>query len=69
MTLASLREVFNTPAWLELKKDDSRITKMIISPVFRDRYGKISVNHLILYAFLNCPDDVEKKSEILYSLF
>ena len=42
---------------------------MISSPVFRDRYGKISVNHLILYAFLNCPDDVEKKSEILYSLF
>lgn len=69
MTLESLRAVLTTPAWIELKQDDSRIAKTLNSSVFHDMNGNISVNYLILYGFLNCPDDVDTKSEILYNLF
>lgn len=69
MTLESLRKVLTTPAWIELKQENSRIAKTLNSSVFHDMNGNISVNHLILYGFLNCPDDADSKSEMLYNLF
>ena len=68
VTLESLRAVFKTPAWAELAQDDSKITKLIKSPVFRNKYGKIDANWLILFGFLHCAGDISHKSEVLYSV-
>lgn len=68
VTLEALRAVFTSEAWAELKQDDSRITKLIKSPVFRNTKGLIDANWLILFGFLNCPGDIEYKSEALYSV-
>ena len=66
ISIESLRAVFTTQAWAELKQDDSRVTKLIKSPVFRNTNGKIDANSLILFGFLHCPGDLEYKSEVLY---
>ena len=39
VTIDSLRRVFTTPAWEELKDDNSRVTKLIKSPVFKNADG------------------------------
>lgn len=66
MSIESLRAVFTTEAWAELKDDNSRITKLVKSPVFKNKDGKIDVNSLVLFGFLHCPGDIEYKSEVLY---
>jgi len=68
VTLEALRKVFLTPAWADLKKEDSRITKLINHAVFANGGGNIDVNSLILFAILNSPGSVEYKSEVLYSV-
>ena len=60
--------MFKSPAWAELSETDSKITKLIKSPVFRNQHGKIDGNWLILFGFLHCPGDIEKKSEVLYTI-
>ena len=57
-----------SPAWAGLAEENSTITKLIKSPVFRNRHGKIDGNWLILFGFLHCPGDIEKKSEVLYGI-
>ena len=68
VTLQALRDVFNTPAWADLKKEasESRITKLISSSVFKSSSGDIDVNTLILFGVLNCPADARHKSQALY---
>lgn len=39
VTIEALRIIFTTPAWEELKMDDSRVTKLIKSPVFKNTKG------------------------------
>ena len=68
VTIESLRQVFKTPAWAELELDDSKITKLIKSPVFRNEKGKIDANYLILFGFLHCAGDISHKSEVLYEV-
>ena len=68
VTLDALRETLVTPAWDELKKEDSRITKVIKSSVFENEKGEISVDYLILFGFLNCPGDIDEKSTALYEI-
>ena len=48
--------------------DDSKITKLINSAVFKDRYQLIDANALILFAVLNCPGAIEYKSEVFYGV-
>ena len=69
VTIDSLRRVFTTPAWEELKDDNSRVTKLIKSPVFKNADGQIDANWLILFGFLHCAGDIEHKSEALYGCF
>ena len=68
MTLESLRDVFISPAWKEIHNDDSKICKLINSPVFKDKRGMIDANYLILFAILNCAGNVEYKSEVFYEV-
>ena len=39
VTIETLRETFLTPAWSELREDDSRITRLITSKVFSHKNG------------------------------
>ena len=68
VTLESLQAMFKSPAWAGLSQTDSKITKLIKSPVFRNQHGKIDGNWLILFGFLHCPGDVQQKSEVLYTI-
>ena len=70
VTLESLRAVFITEAWADLKKDDSRITKLVSSDVFKNKKGKnkIWADYLILFGILNCAGDAKAKSIALYSV-
>ena len=68
VTLESLRTTLCTPAWIELKKDNSKVTKVINSFAFKNEDDEISVDKLMIFAILNCPDDCDKKSKILYEL-
>ena len=68
VTIEALRKVFVTPAWADLKKEDSRITNMINHTAFANDDGNIDVNSLILFAILNSPGSVDYKSEVLYSI-
>ena len=67
VTIEALRRTFTTAAWADLKVDDSRITRLIEHPIFKNRRGKIDANWLICFGFLNCPASVEFKSKVLYS--
>ena len=71
VTLDSLRLTLTTAAWDELKKDDSRVTKLITSDIFKaDKDSdKISVTTLLLFGFHHCAGTVRNKSELLYDLF
>ena len=69
VTIESLQTCFVTPAWTELKKDGSRIMKLLNSSVFKNDGEAIDVNNLLLFGFLNCPGSVEDKSELLYTIF
>ena len=71
VTLTSLRETLDTAAWAELRKDDSRVTKLITSRVFTEDKDsdKISVTSLLVFGFLHCAGSVTLKSEVLYELF
>ena len=66
VTLQALRDVFTTAAWADLQKEESRITKLISSDVFKSSKGGIDVNALILFGVLNCPGDIKHKSIALY---
>ena len=68
MTIEALRKTFTTAAWEDLKRDDSRVTRLINSPVFKTRKGMISANSLICFAFLNCPASIDFKAETLYNI-
>ena len=68
VSLEALRETLNTPAWVDLKYEDSRITKLIKSSVFENEKGEISAEYLILFGFLHCPGDVDLKSSALYEI-
>ena len=68
VTIEALRQVFTTEAWADLKKEDSKIVKLIESPVFKSKNGGIDVDSLILFGFLNCQGDVRYKSQVLYSV-
>ena len=43
-------------------------TKVINSPVFKNRHGKIDANWLVLFGFLHCQGDIRHKSEVLYEI-
>ena len=68
VTIEALRAVFTTAAWADLKQDDSRIVKLIKSPVFKNKSGGIDADALCLFGFLNCPGDVRHKSQVLYGV-
>jgi len=68
VTLAALRDVFTTAAWADLKKSDSRITKLMESDVFKHKKGDIDVNSLILFGIMNCPGDARRKSQAFYGV-
>ena len=70
VTIEALRKVFKTPAWADINKEaeESRITKLIQSKVFRAKNGGIDADKLILFGFLNCPGDVRHKSQVLYGV-
>ena len=68
VTIEALREALCTPAWEDLKKENSRITKLIKSSVFENENGEISVDYLLLFGFLNCPGEIDDKSNVLYEI-
>ena len=68
VTMDALRETLVTPAWDELKSEDSRITKVIKSSVFENDKGEISADYLILFGFLNCAGNIDEKSAALYEV-
>ena len=68
VTLTSLRQTFLSPAWEDLQTDDSRITKVINSSIFKNEKGEIDANKLILFGFLNCAGDFKHKSVALYGI-
>ena len=41
---------------------------MINSSVFKNKYGEIHADHIILFGFLNCGGSVEFKSEALFNV-
>ena len=71
VTLGSLRKTLDTAAWDELQKDDSRVTKLITSSIFKEDQDsdKISVTSLLVFGFLHCAGSVALKSDLLYELF
>ena len=68
-TMDALIEAFITPAWEDLRLTNSRITKLIESPVFQNDNGEIDANKLIMFGFLNCPSETDDRSELLYGIF
>jgi cAMP phosphodiesterase len=69
VTIEALRNVFKTPAWADLTKDDSRITRLLKHAVFSNDKGKtINANNLILFAILNSPGSATHKSEVFFSV-
>ena len=69
VTIEALRNVFKTPAWADLSKEDSRISRLIKHAVFSNDKGKtIDANSLILFAILNSPGSAIHKSEVFFSV-
>ena len=68
VTLEALRDTFRTSAWSDIHADDSRITKLISSNVFKNRKGQILADSLILFGVLNCGGDAKCKGEALYGV-
>ena len=66
VTIEALRQQFKTSAWADLKKDDSRITKLLKHAVFADENGNISVDKIILFAVLNSAGNPLNRSEVFY---
>ena len=59
-----------TPAWADINKDDSVITKLLKSEVFSiDGKGLINVKKLICFGILHCAGTVRDKSVVLYTIF
>ena len=63
-----MREALCTPAWDDLKKENSRITTLIKSSVFENENGEISVNYLLLFGFLHCHGEIDDRSNVLYEV-
>jgi len=68
VTIESLRDTFKTSAWADLQDDNSKITKLIQSNVFKNKKGQIVADWLILFGVLNCAGDAKYKSEALYGV-
>ena len=69
VTIEALRKTFRTPAWSSIRKDDSRITRLLTHSVFSDENGNISVTKIVLFAVLNAGGNVKDRSEVLFSVF
>ena len=67
--MEDLRKTLITPAWAELKQDDSKITKLITHEIFATKNGDIDIEKLILFGLLHCPGSNSRKSETLYGVF
>ena len=50
--MEDLRKTLITPAWAELKQDDSKITKLITHEIFATKNGDIDIEKLILFGLL-----------------
>ena len=59
VTIEELRKTFITPAWRDLKDDNSNLVKILKSDAFVADDDLISVDALICWGVLNCPDDTD----------
>ena len=61
VTLDDLRTTLTTPAWADIKDDQSKICKVLKHSVFEKEAGIIDVNALICFALYHCAGSgVEK---------
>ena len=73
VSLNSLREHFNTPAWYELKDSSSRLSKILLSSAFKDpekgtEAHQIDANTLRCFALLHSQGDRSEKAVALYNI-
>ena len=60
---------FRTGAWApSLRREDSRIIRVLRHAVFADKNGNISVTKMILFAVLHAAGNSMDRSEVLYSV-
>ena len=71
VTLDDLRNALTTPAWKELKDDDSKICKVLKHPVFETEEGSgiIDVNALLSFAMFHCAGSGTDKATVFYGIF
>ena len=69
-TLDNLRKTLDTPAWSDLKKDESEITRVFTHDLFLDGpSGSIDIEKLITFGIFHCAGDVKAKTTALYGVF
>ena len=71
VTLEDLRKTLTTPAWKDIKDDESKICKVLKHPVFekKDCPGIIDVNALLSFALFHCAGNGVEKGTVFFSIF
>jgi hypothetical protein len=73
VTLETLRAEFTSPAWADLKNENSILSKILLSSAFKNAQkgqsaGQIDSDTMILYGVLLCQGNPSDKAEIFYSV-
>ena len=71
VTLVELAKVFNTQAWADLSRYDSKLAIVLSSEAFKDKSknqseDEIDTNFLICYGLLLCLGEAKEKAEVFY---
>lgn len=73
VTLVELAKVFNTQAWADLSRYDSKLARVLSSEAFKDKSknqseDEIDTNFLICYGLLLCLGKSKEKAEVFYGV-
>ena len=73
VTIQSLSEELTTPAWEDLKNEESQLYKFLCSPIFKNqRKGhnkdEIDTEYLRIFALLHCAGKAVEKAHVYYEM-
>ena len=73
VTIEALSEMLTTPAWEDLKNEESQLYKFLCSPIFkneRKRHEKeeIDTEYLSIFALLHCAGKRSEKAHVFYTM-
>jgi hypothetical protein len=73
VTLDTLAAEFTSPAWNDLKNENSILAKILLSSAFKNAKkgqsaGQIDADTMILYGVLLCQGNPADKAEVFYAV-